>query len=234
MGNLLKALAKVGLVELDGRGTQAPSPAHADDIAQAPTAEPVTAGVTMVPETTNDRAAPPPSTVDEGQTFDTIYETAGVPPSPFPVEKLLRLLDGLAAMEPAVRRTAVDAMDAADDAWTLADAVLDAQRKMQALAHAQAALATGQQSAQDAALRELAALADYEEQATASIRKQIAELDAVLEQEVRRVAEQKAAIESRLAAREQACARERARLALEHERLASVPRDFGLALPRAT
>ena len=77
----------------------------------------------------------PPSDceIDKERGFDAIFGAAGVAPVPFPAEKLLRLLDGLRAMDATTRKMAVLAMDAADDNWDVVDCVADAQRKIAAL-----------------------------------------------------------------------------------------------------
>ena len=68
--------------------------------------------------------------ITEGKSFDSIFADANLPISPFPAERLLRLLDGLQAMDETTRKAAVKAMDAADDTWAIDDPVLDAQRKV--------------------------------------------------------------------------------------------------------
>ena len=65
----------------------------------------------------------------EGHAFEDIFAAAGVPVSPYPAEKLLRLLDGLRAMDAGTRKMAVLAMDAADDNWQISDCLSDADLK---------------------------------------------------------------------------------------------------------
>jgi hypothetical protein len=65
--------------------------------------------------------------------FADIFAAAGVPDSPYPAEKLLRLLDGLRAMDAGTRKAAVLAMDAADDNWQIGDCLRDADLKISAL-----------------------------------------------------------------------------------------------------
>ena len=81
------------------------------------------------------------SRIEESRSFEVLYAERGVPASPFPAEKLLKLIDGLRAMEPAVRKAAVLAMDSADENWTIDDAALDASRKIRALNDTKALLA---------------------------------------------------------------------------------------------
>ncbi len=148
-------------------------------------------------------------------------------PSPFPAEKLLRLLDGLKAMEPAMRRAAVLAMDAADEAWTIDDAVLDAQRKVSALEAADQYVQTALTQAEEAAAAELQTQDQYRERATSSIRQQVAELEQLLENELRKVAEERAAIQGRLELQRASAAIERQRLAEEANRLRTIGASFG-------
>ena len=62
--------------------------------------------------------------VIEGRSFDDIFASANLPISPYPAERLLRLLDGLREMDEPTRKAAVRAMDGADDSWTMADPVI--------------------------------------------------------------------------------------------------------------
>ena len=62
--------------------------------------------------------------------FDDIYANAGVSPSAYPAERLLRLVDGLSAMDQATRLMAIKAMDAADESWTIDDPLADAAAKV--------------------------------------------------------------------------------------------------------
>jgi|GEM_PF-709217 len=236
MGKFLRTLAKVGLVELDeaaqaaeagaideseldeliaqAAGDSAPAPSEP---APAPTPPPV-----PLPEGADASAFE----VVEGRPFEAMYELAEIPASPYSAEKLLRLLDGLKAMEAPVRLAAVKAMDEADDAWTVDDAVLDAQRKIRALDDAGGTLDARMQGAEQNAERELAARDDYQAKAAASIRKQIADLEKMLEEELAKVAEEKAAINAALAGTRSAWQREKARLATERERLSTLPTMF--------
>ena len=124
MKGLMRFLARAKLVELSvDESAVSPSPDEATtDSPGVPAAE-IPISPLPVPE----------GGIDEGVALDDIFALAGVSPSPFPAEKLLRLLDGLRAMDAATRKTAVLAMDAAEDSWQISDPVLDAQRKIAAL-----------------------------------------------------------------------------------------------------
>lgn len=176
------------------------------------------------------RSAPPPKSapglaatvVEEGRAFADIYADAAVPPSPFPAEKLNRLLEGLKAMDPSMRKAAVMAMDAADDAWTIMDPLQDAQRKVAALQRARNQLAEVVGASEAEAERELAAADAYQKEATEKIRAQIAELEALLQEELGEVANRKATSQSKLHATREAAAREAARLEAEISALNSI------------
>ena len=229
MGKLLRTLARVGLVELE----QEPGTTPVDD---SPGLDSDEIDRLLESEAEAAPAAPRPKVkavplgegeqMKEGRPFAVLYADAKLPESPFSAEKLLRLLDGLKAMEPAVRQAAVRAMDEADEAWTLDDAVLDAERKTRALTDAAAQLEAKLQATVQRAQTDLAARDDYQAKAAASIRSQIAELEKMLEDELAKVAGEKATIAAQLEAARAACKRETARLHEERARLRQIPEMF--------
>ena len=164
--------------------------------------------------------------IQEAIPFEIIYQQAGLPPLPFPAEKLLRLLDGLRSMDTVTRKAAVMAMDAADDNWSIADPVLDANRKIAALtAHRQGLSQSLESAAQQAGDR----IADGKhalENTVAEIRAQIAQLEQLLEREITRSAQEIAAIEGGQRAAREAVAREQRRLDQEIERLGEIPAGY--------
>lgn len=170
------------------------------------------------------------SGIAEGRPFDEIYQQTNVPDSPFPAEKMIKMLDGLRAMDPNTRKAAVIAMDAADDAWSVDDSVLDAQRKIQALQGATAAMAETVNQAAAQAAANLQSQDTYQSQATDSIRKQIADLEALLQEELQKVAEEKAAIDVGLKGTREAFERETARFNQEIQRLQEISVVFGGAV----
>lgn len=165
--------------------------------------------------------------IAEGKAFETIFSEANLPTSPFPAERLLRLLDGLQAMDDATRKAAVKAMDAADDTWTIDDPVLDAQRKVGVLeAYSQAVAQQVTQNEQDVAA-EVAQLKATEEKAIAEIRQQISGLEKLLEREIQKTAEHINTRQSGLAAERAAAEREHQRVQAEISRLRSIAIQFG-------
>ena len=257
MSSFLRALARVGLVELDEseakkkprRSSSSPEPTAGEDEIErilretqaalaatdttssgASTPAPVSAAPTPPP------AAPPPTpraaptgTLSTENSLDEIYMAAGVPDSLFPVEKLLRMLDGLKELPASSRKAAVMALDAADENWSIADVILDAQRKTRALREEQGRLDAHLSAAETQAQADLSAAESYQEQATATIREQIADLEMLLQQEVQQVADQKAQITSSLQSSRGDVTRQRSQLDSEISRIAKIPLTFGNA-----
>ncbi|HKY93602.1 MAG TPA: hypothetical protein VJM11_21290 [Nevskiaceae bacterium] len=223
MSKFLRVLQKAGLVEIDEATQMADTPADFVAPEPPPLAE----------------AAPPPpeilpeaeSRIQESRAFEALYAERGVPPSPFPAEKLLKLLDGLRAMDPATRKTAVLAMDAADEAWTIDDAALDASRKIKALNDTKTLLAQQAASAAAHAQEKMKAREQRQGDAVAAIRKQIADLEALMQREVEKGAGEKAALEAQVRTAGEACQRECARIDTEIARLKEVLDTF---VPPAT
>ncbi len=256
--SFLRTLAKIGLVELDPSAPAAKAGGGDPDMARwerlaagedpgprrraAPAPEVpdpdalLVASASVVPEPVRAAAQPAPgssgtSEIQEQQDFDQIYERAGVRASPFSAEKLLRLLAGLEAMDPVSRRTAVEALDAADDRWSIEDPLLDAERKVAALAAEARSLDRIVAEAEKHASEQLTATAEYQEKATAEIRRQIQELEQLLQEELTKVAEERAAVQSKLTATKESAAREKARLDAEVGRLRQLEALFGNATP---
>ncbi|WP_395009229.1 hypothetical protein [Undibacterium sp.] len=189
--------------------------AYSSDINQAPVAPVEQSAVQYAQED-----------VAEGKSFDEIFASAQISESVYPAERLLRLLDGLRAMDAATRIAAVRAMDAADDNWTIADSVLDAQRKIAALESYQKALEGQLAVQQDSVVAEIADMKLAEERAISAIKQQITELEALLAREIGKTAETIAQLEAGRQSAHQTCEREVKRLQLEIERLREIPVQF--------
>ncbi|EXI84846.1 MAG: hypothetical protein AW12_02350 [Candidatus Accumulibacter sp. BA-94] len=189
MKGILNLLAKAKLVELsDDERLAAPVPppesevAPAEPAAQHPAAV-ATAALPAAPEL--------PSLAEacgevEGQSFADIFAGAAVPPSPYPAEKLLRLLDGLRAMDAVTRKAAVLAMDAADDNWQIDDCLRDAELKIAALDEHKNRLAAQMESRERQSAEIVEQIRLKLDEATAAIRQQISELEQLREREVTR------------------------------------------------
>lgn len=226
----MRALQKAGLVELEERNAAAAeTPAESvPEVVMDHGAEPVAAAPAV--------AAPPPAPagpVAEQRPFEDIYAEQSVPAAAFSAEKLLRIFDGLAALDPSARIAAVRALDAADDAWTVDDALLDAERKARALAAARGQLEQQARAALEQARRDIAEREQRQQDAVGRIRSQITDLEALLEREVARATEEKAALENAARSTKDACLREVARLDAEAERLRRLAATFGAAPPAA-
>lgn len=209
MSKFLRALERAGLVRLEG------AEVAAVDIPEEPVREPEPAQV-----------LPAGTVVAANVSFDSLYASAGVAPSPFPAEKLLKLLDGLRAMDAATRRSAVLAMDAADDAWTVDDALLDAERKCATLLAARKTVEAQVTAAEQAAAQSVADLEKSLEDTSATVRKQIADLEALMKREVERGANERAALMASARDARASGQRETLRLDGEIERLQELSKIF--------
>lgn len=165
--------------------------------------------------------------------FEALYAAANLGGSPYPAEKLLRLLDGLQAMDEQTRRMAVLAMDAADDSWTIADPVMDAKRKIKVLADTKSGLDRSLAAAEQKVQDEIKRLDAYAAEANKTIREKVAGLEAQLTSEMQQVGEQRATLGAMFQRDRETAAAEQARLDVEVARLGTVPRHFETALRAA-
>ena len=162
--------------------------------------------------------------------FEAIYASDGIGASLYPAERLLRLIDGLSAMDEATRLMAIKAMDAADESWTIDDPLADAAAKVQALAkHAERLQLNLQKTEQDTRQR-LDAVAARQEKVLADIHTQIAELEALAAREQERAAQESAEQEAGLKAVRDQAAQELAQIAQVSQRLQGLSLQFGAAV----
>jgi hypothetical protein len=178
-------------------------------------------------------APPPPPPVEGGGSmqiglpFDEIYARVGVPRSPYTAEMLLRVVEGLRALPAAQAIAAVEAMDAADDRWSVVDVVADADRKVAALAAIGSEVKGAIRSAEELYSATTNAL---DQQLTATedeISKQIAELEGLRKEARETVARERAGALSEMEATRQACAAESDRLDAEIKSLRQVHEFLG-------
>jgi hypothetical protein len=216
MKGIVNFLEKAGLVKIDEPVT--------------PEAEQPT-GIEPVPAT-------PAATVPIGDgtplNLDEIYANEGVDASIYPAERLLRLIDGLSAMDSGTRLMAIRAMDAADESWTIDDPLADAASKVQALAKYSQRLQSNLQKVEQETRGRLDAVAARQEKVLGDIRKQMAELEALVAREQARAAEETAAQEASLQATRDQTARELAQLAQASQRLQGLAAQFGASVKNAT
>ncbi len=218
-----KMLAATGLVTLDPE-----EDTHLDVPAEAypePEAEPEPAPAPAAAQQ-QPALAPEQSVVAEQKDFADLYREASVPVVAYSAEKLLKLMGGLESMPMEVRKQAIKAMDDADETWTVDDSVLDAQRKVKALAIAKQKIAQQVASALQNADREIAAIQAEEQDKSAQVRKQIAELTALLDRGVARAAQQTADVRAAARTNQEAGERESARLDAEMNRLGQIVITF--------
>ena len=213
MKGMLDFLEKAGLVKKDAPEAPAmpetPAALH-DPLAATPTAGP---GVPL--------------------NVDAIYANCGIAPSLYPAERLMRLLDGLSAMDETTRLMAIKAMDAADESWSIDDPLTDAAAKALALAaHAQA-LQANLKDLQSQTQTRLDAIAARQEQVVGEIRKQITELEALVSRELSRAAADTATQQAELKAAQDQTARELGDIAQLSQRLQSLSGQFGNNTPSA-
>lgn len=220
------------LIAQDAAETAAPTPRRTVAPPAAPAPAAPAARKTAPAAVEHPAPTPPPTTtqVQTGGSFDDLYASARVAASPFPAEKLLRLLDGLQTMDMVTRRVAVLAMDAADDTWTIGDPVLDAKRKIKVLADTKLRLDDQVQRAEEAMRNEIARLDAYQEQAKATIREKIAALQAQLDKELIELVGRRAGLQATFARDREAARAEHVRLDGETARLAVIPQHFESAL----
>jgi hypothetical protein len=224
-GGLLGVLHRAGLVQLEDSDSE-PGPGGE----QAPGSKPVS-----IPAA---ETVPAPGAVPEAhgaaaedQPLDQIYAEAGVPSSPFPAERMLKVLAGLRAMDINTRRAAVLAIDAADDNWKIEDVLLDTDRKIKALEAHKLFLVQQASDAQASANEEIAARDRKQQEAVAAIRQQMADLQALMEREVANATHDKKDAEARGINAREGAQRESARLDQEITRLREIPSTFPTVSP---
>ena len=94
------------------------------------------------------------------------------------MERLLKLVDGLRALDPTTRRAAITAMDVADETWSMDDVLADADAKMAALRGHQRQMQGAADGVVQANRERVAALESSRDGRLAELRQQIAALEA--------------------------------------------------------
>ena len=215
MKGMMKFLAAANLVTLSEEEQREVQPQRTEELTPPPLNEPAPL-LTQYAE----------SDVVEGRGFEEIFASANLPISPYPAERLLRLLDGLREMDEPTRKAAVRAMDGADDGWTIADPVIDAQRKIAVLESYKEVVNKQVASIHEKVAAEVSDLKINQERAISEIRKQISELERLLEREMHKTTEHIAGLESGVKATREAAAREAQRLSTEIGRLQEIQAQF--------
>lgn len=209
MKGMMSLLERAGLVRQDDAGQDSVPPDPVAESAPAPEQFSAT-------DTGAAAAMPMPmsaaTAMPDGQSLDQVYAAANVPPCHYPAERLLRLVAGLNAMDEAMRRQTIHAIDAADESWTIDDPLGDAAAKVNAIEQHASGLRAGLGQAEQQAQAELTALRQRQETAVAEVKRQISDLEALLTREVTRGAQESAAIEAGLQSRKEAVSQELATL----------------------
>ena len=232
MRGMLGLLEKAGLVRVDPLDHPTEKPPRA---AGAPADRPMpSSGVSVV---TTGPLTHAPKLLAEPIALDDIYAKAGVPPANYPAERLLRLLDGLSAMDEPVRLMAIQAMDAADESWTIEDPLNDAQAKLQALDMHAELLALNLQALERDTQKNTQTVKARQEKVSTEIRQQIAELEALMAREVAKATQEVARQEALLSSARDKTTSELAHLSQLTTQFQNLTARFGsppAASPNAT
>jgi hypothetical protein len=116
--------------------------------------------------------------VEEGLSFVDIYGRQSVAEASFPVERLLKLVEGLRALDPTTRRAAIMAMDVADETWSMEQVLADADAKLAALRGHQRQMQGAADGLVQANRERIAALESSRDGRVGELRQQIAALEA--------------------------------------------------------
>lgn len=218
MKGMLDFLEKAGLVRKDSAAEQARTVRH-DTGSAPPGSDLVTPAASTAAVATTGAGLP--------LNLDDIYANGRIAPSLYPAERLLRLVDGLSAMDEATRLMAIKAMDTADESWSIEDPLADAAAKVKALAAHAEQLQLNMQALQAESQTRLNAVAARQEQVVGDIRKQITELEALVSRELTRAAQETATQEASLKAAQDQTARELDEIARISQRLQGLAVQFG-------
>lgn len=159
-------------------------------------------------------AADVPATpgVEEGLDFAQIFARQGVADAAFPVERLIKLVDGLKALDPTTRRAAITAMDVADETWSMEQVLADADAKIAALRGHQRHLQGNADALVQANQARIAELESSRDTRLADLRQQIAVLEAQIQDAVGATAADIARLQSESESNKAALTRETLRL----------------------
>ncbi len=160
----------------------------------------------------NDTGAGEVAGVEEGLTFADIYNRQGMAEASFPVERLLKLVDGLRALDPTTRRAAISAMDVADETWSMDAVLADADAKMAALRGHQRLMQGAADGVVQANRERIAALESSRDGRLAELREQIAALEAQIQEAVGSTAADVARLQSESESNKAALLRETQRI----------------------
>lgn len=227
MATLKKILEAARLIERTDAEPATPAASSGDDDldalirrAAAADAAPSSSRATVSNRAGADRteaaaAPPPPETtisIEEGLDLGEIYARQGVAVAAFPVERLMKLVEGLRTLDPTTRRAAITAMDVADETWSMDHVLADADAKVLALRGHQQALKAIAENIGQSNRERIAALETDRDGAVAALREQIAALEAQIQDAVGSVAAEVAKLQSQSESAKAALQRETLRI----------------------
>lgn len=226
MKGMLDFLEKAGLVTRDNPTEPGPSTLQDIDPTALPPAS-STSTTTPLSDRPFDASVSTYTANAVPLNLDDIYANAGIAPALYPAERLLRLLDGLSAMDEATRLMAIKAMDAADESWTITDPLADAAAKLAALNAHGDALTRSLQQLELETQNQINSVTARQEQVVGDIRKQISELEALVSRELARAEQETAAHQANLNAAREQTAQQLGEITHISQRLQSLSRQFG-------
>ncbi|TXH68165.1 MAG: hypothetical protein E6Q88_10035 [Lysobacteraceae bacterium] len=153
-----------------------------------------------------------PQGIEEGLAFADIFARQGVAAAQFPIERLLKLVEGLRTLDPATRRAAVMAMDVADETWSMEQVLGDADAKVAALRAHQRELQTTADSVVQSNKARILELERSRDSTVAELRQQIAALEAQIQDALGAAAAEVAKLQSQSESNKAALSRETQRI----------------------
>lgn len=150
--------------------------------------------------------------VEEGLSFVDMYARQSVAEASFPVERLLKLVEGLRALDPTTRRAAIMAMDVADETWSMEQVLADADAKLAALRNHQRQMQGAADGVVQANRERVAALESSRDSRLAELRQQISALEAQIQDAIGSTAADVAKLQSESESNKAALLRETQRI----------------------
>jgi hypothetical protein len=219
MATLKKILEAARLIERSDAEISVPAPAEDADIdaiirraAEAEASTPARANAPIDAPVDAPQQAGEAVGVEEGLSFAEIYSRQNVADAQFPVERLLKLVEGLRALDPTTRRAAIMAMDVADETWSMDAVLADADAKLAALRSHQRQMQGAADAVVQANRERVAALESSRDGRLGELRQQIAALEAQIQDAVGTTAADVAKLQSESESNKAALLRETQRI----------------------
>jgi hypothetical protein len=214
MASLKKILEAARLIEPvePARAPAASDDADIDAIIRRAAQAETAASPAETAEPTASAAAADAVGVEEGLSFADIFGRQGVAEAQFPVERLLKLVEGLRTLDPATRQAAITAMDIADETWSMDQVLADADAKVAALRSHQRQMQGAADSVVQANRERVAALESSRDGRLAELRQQIAALEVQIQEVVGTTAADVAKLQSESESNKAALLRETQRI----------------------